>query len=65
MPGEWQRRTLDSPSQQSVTEIALKSPQTIQVDRALVNPHPLSHRCQTGRAQCGKPRLIIERESIV
>lgn len=65
MPGKWQRRTLDPPSQQPVAEIALKTPQTIQVYRALVNPHPLSHRCQTGRAQCKKPRLIIERESIV
>ncbi|BCI89506.1 hypothetical protein NIIDMKKI_47120 [Mycobacterium kansasii] len=65
MPGKWQRRTLDPPSQQPVAEIALKTPQTIQVYLALVNPHPLSHRCQTGRAQCEKPRLIIERESIV
>ncbi|EUA03157.1 hypothetical protein I547_0010 [Mycobacterium kansasii 824] len=48
-----------------MAEIALKTPQTIQVYLALVNPHPLSHRCQTGRAQCEKPRLIIERESIV
>jgi hypothetical protein len=40
MPGE-QRRTLDAPSQQPVTEIVVKTPQPIQVDIVLINPHDL------------------------
>src|ERR1700682_184446 len=65
MPGERQRRTLDPPSQQPVTEIAVKTPQPIEVDRALINPHPLDELPLVPRAQREKRGLIHEREPIV
>jgi hypothetical protein len=41
MPGERQRRTLDAPSQQPVTEVVVKTAQPIEVDSVLIKPHAL------------------------
>ena len=41
MPAERQRRPLDPPAVQPVTEILVKPPEPIEVDRVFVHPHDL------------------------
>ena len=65
MPGERQRRTLDAPSQQPATEIVVKTPQPIEVDRVLINPHDLHDFLLASGAMPSKEGLVQEREPIV
>ena len=65
MPGERQRRTLDAPSQQPVTEIVVKTPQPIEVDGVLINPHALDDFLLAGGAVPHKQGVVHEREPIV
>src|ERR1700746_3005526 len=65
MTGERQRRTLNKPSQQPETEIAVKAPQAVEVDSALINPHALSDRPLAGGAHRKKRHLIGECEPVI
>jgi hypothetical protein len=65
MPAERQRRTLDAPSKQPVPEIVVKTPQPIEVDAVLINPHDLHDVRLTNGAMPGKEALVHEREPIV
>ena len=65
MPAERQRRTLDAPSQQPVTEIVVKTPQPIEVDGVLIKPHDLHDFVLAGGAMPGKEALVHQREPIV
>ena len=65
MPAEWQRRTLDAPSQQPVTEIAVNTPQAIKVDGVLIKPYDLHDFVLAGGAMSGKEALVHQREPIV
>ena len=65
MPAERQRRTLDAPSEQPVTEIVVKTLQPIEVDRVLINPHDLHDFLQAGGALPRKEALVHKRKPIV
>ena len=65
MPGERQRRTLDAPSQQTVTEIVVKTPEPIEVDSVLINPHDLHDFLLAGGAMRRRPGLVRRRDPIV
>src|ERR1700733_180859 len=65
MAGERQRRALDTPSQQPVTEVAVKATKGAEVDRAPVNPHALDGLPLTGGAQSKKRCLVHERKPVV
>src|SRR5689334_24300219 len=41
IPGKRQRRTLDAPAQQPVTEIVVKTPYSVEIKRMLINPYDL------------------------
>ena len=65
MPAERQRRTLDAPPKQPVTEIVVKPPQPIEVDSVLINPYDLHDFLHPGGAMPRKEALVHEREPIV
>ena len=65
MPAERQRQTLDPPSEQPVTEILVKAPQRLKVNRMLINPYALHELPQAGGAHRQKRGLIHERQPIV
>ncbi len=65
MPGERQRRTLDAPSQQPVPEIAVETPQPLEVDRVLIKPHDLYDYLLAGGAMPGKQGVVRHSEPIV
>jgi hypothetical protein len=65
MPTERQRRTLDAPCQQPVTEIVVETPQPVEVDSMLVNPHALREFPLAGGAVPRKEALVQQREPIV
>jgi hypothetical protein len=65
MPAERQRRTLDKPCQQPVTEILVKTPQPIEVERVLINPHDLHDFRLAGGVLPREEGLVHEREPIV
>jgi hypothetical protein len=65
MSAERQRRALDKPCQQPVTEIVVKTPQPIEVDSVLINPHDLHDFLHPGGAMPRKEALVHEREPIV
>ena len=65
MPGEWQRRTLDAPSQQPVTEIAVNTPQPVEVEGVLIKPHDLHDFVLAGGALPRKEALVHQRQPIV
>jgi len=64
MPGE-QRRTLDAPSQQPVTEIVVKTPQPIEVESMLIDPHDLHDFRLADGAMPGKEALVYQSQPIV
>ena len=57
MPAERQRRTLDAPSEQPVTEIVVKTPQPIEVDSVLIHPDDL-HDFLLGRRRDAPQRSL-------
>jgi hypothetical protein len=65
MPAERQRRTLDKPSQQPVTEIVVKTPQPIEVDSALIHPNNLHDFLLAGGLLPRKEALVHERQPII
>ena len=65
MASERQRRTLDTPSQQTATEVMVKAAQGVKVDRALVNPHALARLPLSGGTQSEKRCLVHERKPVV
>ncbi len=65
MPGEGQRGTLDAPSQQPMSEIVVKTPQLIEVDSVLINPHELDDQVPADGAMLRKHGVVDEREPIV
>ena len=65
MPAERQRRTLDPPTEQTVTEIVVKSPHRIQVDRVLIKPYDLHDFCLAGGLMAFKEGLVHQGEPIV
>ena len=65
IPAKRQRRTLDAPPQQAMTEIVLKTPQPIEVEGVLINPHDLHDFLLAGGAMPRKEGLVHQREQIV
>ena len=65
VPAERQRRTLDAPSQQPVTEIAVNTPEAIEVEGVLIQPHDLHDFVLAGGALPGKEALVHQRQPIV
>jgi hypothetical protein len=65
MPGEWQRRTLNAPSQQPATEIVVKTPQPIEVDSVLINPHDLHDFLLASGSMPREEGLVQKREPII
>ena len=64
-PAERQRRALDAPPQQPLTEIVVKTSQLGEVDSVLIDPHALDDEVQTGGAMAGKQALVHQREPII
>jgi hypothetical protein len=48
MPPERQRRPLDPPTEQPVTEVGVKTPQLAEVHGAFINPHTLHDQFLAG-----------------
>ena len=65
MPGERQRRPLDPTTKQPIPEIAVKTPQCIEVNGVLINPHTLHELLPAGGTHREKCGLIHERKPIV
>ena len=65
MPAERQRRTLDAPPQQPITEIVVKTPQPIEVDSVLINPHALHDFVLASGSMPRKEGLVQQREPII
>ena len=65
MPGERQWRPLDPPSQQPLTEVAMKPPQRVEIDGMLVNPYNLNRDSFARRVLPRKKGVVEQCESIV
>ncbi len=65
MPAEWQRRTLDAPSQQPLAEVVVETPQPIEVDSVLINPHALDNYLLVSGLMSRKHGLVRQRESVI
>ena len=65
MPRERQRRTLDAPSQQAVTEVVVKTPQPIHVDRVLINPDHLDDALLPDGALAREEGVVEQGEPVV
>src|SRR3569833_2681943 len=65
MPAERQRRPLDSPTEQPVSEILVETPQAFEVDGVLIDPDGLHGELLSGGALTQKQQLIGERKPIV
>jgi hypothetical protein len=65
VPAEWQRRTLDAPSQEPMTEKTVNTPEAVEVEGVLVKPYDLHDFVLAGRALPGEEALVHQRELIV
>jgi hypothetical protein len=65
MPTERQRRTLDPPSQQPLIQIAMKTPQSVEVYSVLIDRDELHDWLFTSGTQRQKHGLISESKPIV
>ena len=65
VPPEWQRRTLDAPSQESVPEKTVNTLEAVEVEGMLVKPHDLHDFVLAGGALPGKEALVRQRQPIV
>jgi hypothetical protein len=65
VPAERQRRTLDAPSEEPVTEVVVKTTQPIKVEGVLVKPDDLHDFRLAGGPVPVEEALVDEREPIV
>ena len=65
VPPEWQRRTLDAPSQESVPEKTVNTLEAVEVQGMLVKPHDLHDFVLAGGALPGEEALVRQRQPIV
>ena len=65
VPAKWQRRTLDAPSQEPVTEKTVNTPEAVEIEGVLVKPHDLHDFVLPCGPLPGKEALVRQRQPIV